>query len=326
LSERSIRRSTTTFGVAAVALAAAATMTAGVRGTAARTVPSDTVARVPAETAAAKPRRAPLAGALDSLVGLSGKLRARFVAPAQPELRYLGSLLAGTAASRPGVYALDSLAGRPFSVITMRPFSDKVNGRIGRYRIGRWPFEGRGAPRTAAYRNPSGFIEVTKENQDTYVSEHFRLRDFLTKDQFDVWPKYLVLDEQLLDKLELVIDELRGDGYDVRRLAVMSGFRTPQYNAPGVGAGGRAATSRHQYGDAADVFVDNDGDGWTDDVNRDGRVDVRDARLVAEAAARVERAHPKLVGGIGLYTATSAHGPFTHIDARGNRARWGGAA
>ena len=28
------------------------------------------------------------------------------------------------------------------------------------------------------------------------------------------------------------------------------------------------------YGDAADVFVDNDRDGWTDDVNRDGVPDV----------------------------------------------------
>jgi uncharacterized protein YcbK (DUF882 family) len=30
------------------------------------------------------------------------------------------------------------------------------------------------------------------------------------------------------------------------------------------------------------------------------------------------------VGGIGIYPATSAHGPFVHIDARGTRARWNG--
>jgi hypothetical protein len=30
------------------------------------------------------------------------------------------------------------------------------------------------------YANPQGFIEVTPENQNTPVSEHFRLRDFLT--------------------------------------------------------------------------------------------------------------------------------------------------
>jgi uncharacterized protein YcbK (DUF882 family) len=261
-------------------------------------------------------------GVLDSLAGLSGKLRVTLLASAgEPSFPALRSLLGDRLGAAPGVYAVDSNLARPFSVIAMRPFSDKVRGRIGSYRMGTWPFEGRRAS-NPNYANPHGFIEVTPENQDTYVSEHFRLRDFLTKDQRDVWPKYLVLDTQLIDKLELVIAQLNEDGYPVKRLTVMSGFRTPQYNEKGVGAGGRAATSRHQYGDAADVFVDNDGDGWTDDVNRDGKVTVRDAQIVQQAADRVEQRYPSLTGGVGLYKATSAHGPFTHIDARGNRARW----
>ena len=37
----------------------------------------------------------------------------------------------------------------------------------------------------------------------------------------------------------------------------------------------------------------------------------------------VERAHPDLTGGVGIYKATSAHGPFVHIDVRGTKARWG---
>jgi hypothetical protein len=78
------------------------------------------------------------------------------------------------------------------------------------------------------------------------------------------------------------------------------------------------------YGDATDVFVDNDRNGWTDDVNRDGRVDIRDAEVVARAAERAEARHPSLVGGIGIYPATGAHGPFTHVDTRGRRARWRG--
>ena len=62
--------------------------------------------------------------------------------------------------------------------------------------------------RSTAYTNPEGFVEVTADNQNTPVSEHFRLRDFLTHDQVQVWPKYLVLREPLVDKLELVIAEL----------------------------------------------------------------------------------------------------------------------
>ena len=62
---------------------------------------------------------------------------------------------------------------------------------------------------------------------------------------------------------------------------------------------------------------------WMSDLNRDGLVNTRDAHILADAAARVERKYPDLVGGIGVYKATSAHGPFVHIDVRGTRARWG---
>ena len=38
-------------------------------------------------------------------------------------------------------------------------------------------------------------------------------------------------------------------------MQVMSGFRTPLYNARAGERGGRSKISRHMYGDAADVFV-----------------------------------------------------------------------
>src|SRR5205085_11688976 len=110
----------------------------------------------------------------------------------------------------------------------------------------------------------------------------------------------------------------------VRRMAVMSGFRTPRYNVAGGNTGGRASLSRHMYGDAADVFVDNDGNGRSDDLNGDGTVDVRDAEVVGRAAEAVEKKYPSLVGGVGVYKACCGHGPFTHIDTRGYRARWRG--
>ena len=234
------------------------------------------------------------------------------------------------APEKPGVYKLAAQinqATQPmsdFSVVTLVPFAEKQRGRIGLYYLGTWPFERGRKPPKPSYANPNGFIEVTPENVDTPVSDHFKLRDFLTKDQPNVWPKYLLLNPKLLDKLELTIAELERTGHPVRNMHVMSGFRTPQYNYTGGNTEGRANLSRHMYGDASDVFIDNDGNGAMDDLNHDRRVDVRDAEVILQAVERVEKEHPDLVGGVGVYSACCGHGPFTHIDVRGYRARWRG--
>lgn len=310
------RRVLSMAGVAAMAVLAAG---------AARSYAAPIRVRAIADTTKDTSRVAAERISIDSLFGVSGKLRARFVvaAEAPEQLPAFAALLGDSLIRTPGVYSVDSaVAGRSFALITMRPFAAKKNGRLGDYRMGTWPYEHR-SPRLESYRNPEGFIEVTRENQDTPVSEHFRLRDFLTHDQQSVWPKYLVLEEALIDKLELVISDLKLRGHVVTHVSVMSGFRTPQYNVKGVGRGGRAMNSRHQYGDAADIFVDSDRNGRMDDLNGDGRVDVRDTRIVLQSVERIERQYPDLIGGAGLYPATRAHGPFVHVDVRGNKARWG---
>ena len=207
-----------------------------------------------------------------------------------------------------------------FSVITLTPISERRRGRIGLYYIGTWPTE-RGRPRPG-YITPSGFIEVTADNENTPVSEHFALGDFLTHDQQTVWPKYLVLDMRLVDKLELVLLDLENRGYATDGAQIMSGFRTPQYNVTGGNPRGRATLSRHMYGDASDILIDNDGNGWMDDLNHDGKLNIKDAEVILAAVDRVEHEHPGLVGGAGVYPAESGHGPFIHIDVRGYRARW----
>lgn len=189
----------------------------------------------------------------------------------------------------------------------------KLNG----YAIGRHPGEGR----KGRYTPPRYFIEVTKENADYRISENLRLGQFLTKNQQSVWPKYVPLELALVDKLERIALELRKEGFEAKGLHVMSGYRTPQYNGPGTG--GRAKFSRHTYGDAADVWIDDDGDGVMDDLNKDGKQDQRDAAFLAEISRRVEAQFPELVGGAGTYRANRSHGPFTHIDVRGQAASWG---
>ena len=237
------------------------------------------------------------------------------------------STSANVAPRKAGVWSMALKVGNAikpladFSVITLRPATEKKSGRLGLYYIGNWPAARRGKP-GVNYDPPNGFIEVTAQTQNTQLSDHFRLRDFFPHDQQNVWPKYIVVDTKLVDKLKLVLTDLESPGIKPSGVNVMSGFRTPQYNS-GVGdTGGRASLSRHMYGDAADIFIDNDGNGAMDDLNKDGRVNIADAMVIRDAATRVERAHPSLIGGVGVYSATSAHGPFTHIDTRGYSARW----
>jgi len=289
---------------------------------------------------------ATLRALFDRVRGISGKLRATIdtstagIAPDSlppgAELRYStgGEVSADSEPAAPGVWNVALAIGnaiRPvtdFSVITELPFSAKHSGKIGFYYIGNWPAE-RGKKKSApskapatAYANPSGFIQVTEENADTYVSEHFRLRDFLTHDQPNVWPKYLVLQMKIVDKLELVLGDLSKHGVDISGVKVMSGFRTPRYNATGGNPQGRAALSRHMYGDASDIYIDSNHDGVMDDLDHDGRITMNDSKVIEAAVDRVEAAHPELVGGAGIYPAGPGHGPFIHIDTRGYRARW----
>ncbi len=269
------------------------------------------------------PRFDSLVSPVKSLLGLSGRLRAISVPHGKEAESPIAALVPALAPTSPGVRetGLEAPDGEPIHLISLVPLSRKAGPTWRGYRIGYWPGE-RPAGRSARYLLPDGFIEVTPENADLPISEHFRLRDFLTHDQQDTWPKVLVLRLPLLDKLELIRQALvlRGRSDAVH---VMSGFRTPQYNALGVGPrGGRARDSRHMYGDAADIFVDADGDGRMDDLDGDGRVTIKDAGWLARVAEQVESEYPAMTGGIGVYRANAVHGPFVHVDVRGTPARW----
>jgi hypothetical protein len=247
--------------------------------------------------------------------GLSGKVFARFV---MPEDWISIASIPGASLATASVQSTASPGSE--TVFTMRSFGQKVRQWLNGYRLGYWPEE-KGRVRSEAYKNPDGFIEVTPDNEDTRVSEHFRLRDFVSHDQKDVWPKYVVLREPLLDKLELVIEDLNDHGINAEGLRIRSGFRTPAHNFA-VRGEGSARDSRHQFGDAADVYIDQEGNGKMSDLNGDGKVSFADVKLILDAVERVEARYPELVGGTGLYAYSGPSGPFAHIDVRGTRARW----
>lgn len=192
------------------------------------------------------------------------------------------------------------------------PFDAKRGPVLDGYRMGTYAAE---RARHADADRPDGFVRVTANEAGLQITKHLRLSDFLTRDGQETWPRYAAVNPRVLDKLELVVERIShslGERTPEVEIDVHSGYRTPAWNRRVPRA---ARDSRHQLGDAVDVAID---------ANGDGRMDNRDARLVAAAVDSVEAEYPDLVGGMGLYTSGRYRHPYVHIDARGTRARWRG--
>ncbi|MEE4208533.1 MAG: D-Ala-D-Ala carboxypeptidase family metallohydrolase [Parvularcula sp.] len=233
--------------------------------------------------------------------------------------------LSWQAPTEPGHHQImvsDSLSGDEMliNIFVMVPATKVQDGVLNGYRIGEYPATPlRGLN---VYKPPLGFIAVNDETRDVQLSPHFTLGQFICKQDTTAPERYVVLQPQLLKKLEDAVDLLEADGFDPDTLFVMSGYRTPFYNK----AIGNVPYSRHVYGDAADVYLDvapRDGD--MDDLNRDGQIDKADAHYLYDmiAAFGGEDTTVRIQGGIGSYDRNAVHGPFVHIDTRGTPARWG---
>jgi hypothetical protein len=206
-------------------------------------------------------------------------------------------------------------------VFVMVPASQVRNGSLNGYEIGNYP----PTPRSgrAIYQPPTGFVEVTEANQDVSVSPHFRLKQFLCKQETSrSFPQYLVVKERLVLELEAILERVNLLGFHVNTLHVMSAYRTPVYNH----AIGDVLYSQHQWGSAADFYVDKDNANRMDDLNHDGLVDVNDAKYLFNIVEQMlaDPVYAKFEGGMGFYPGTAAHPPFVHVDVRGSKARWRG--
>lgn len=204
------------------------------------------------------------------------------------------------------------------NVFVLEPFSSMEGEYLNGYRIGNYPIIP--SKYKESYSLPEGFIKVTRENEDTYLTPHFKLSQFVCKQQSN-YPKYIVLEGKLLDKLEYLLFQVNQRGFNADTFHIMSGYRTPHYNK----MLGNVELSRHVFGDAADIYIDvNPRDGQMDDLNGDGRITIEDANLLYNTVEDVysNREYKEYVGGLGLYRKTASHSPFIHIDTRGYKARW----
>jgi hypothetical protein len=201
--------------------------------------------------------------------------------------------------------------------IALVPYGELHDGRLHGYEIGDYP----PAEESPEYgKPPRGFIEVREDNADLAISPHFTLRQFVCPQVSD-FPKYLVLDERLPIKLEALLEAVNNQGHPCENLVISCGYRTPAYNR----RRGHARFSAHQWGQAADVIVDGQGRGRMDDLNHDGKINGRDAKVVYDIIDSLDGTprYQDMVGGLGLY---EGNGAFVHVDVRGSRARWAEAA
>ena len=185
------------------------------------------------------------------------------------------------------------------------------------------------------YAPPSHFTTLDRSLLDLAVGDGLELgtlvafMDYRDKDGKKVFTaerhtNVLPVNRSLCRKLTLLRERLRAQGVKLTRFWITSGFRTPDYNRK---IGG-AHFSRHCYGDAVDLCVDEDGDKHMDDLNGDGRLDRLDGSVVALACAALEAEGLAEPGGIGVYEwdGEDSVRSHVHIDCRGYTARWGQCA
>ncbi|MFH1957249.1 MAG: D-Ala-D-Ala carboxypeptidase family metallohydrolase [bacterium] len=223
-----------------------------------------------------------------------------------------------------GLYKIKITDIKKNTAITMNVFvkalrAEKKGEYLNGYRIGY--YEKIALKNLAIYKIPEGFVEVTKDNEDTLISPHFKLKQFVCK-QKSGYPRYVIIKERLILKLELLVEKLNEKGYKTDTIQIMSGYRTPYYNK----VIGNVKYSRHLYGGAADIFIDeNPKDGRMDDLNKDSKIDYHDAIIIYDIIDSMygKEWYEIFHGGLGWYKKTKKHGPFVHVDVRGFRARWG---
>jgi hypothetical protein len=226
----------------------------------------------------------------------------------------------------------ESVSTSRFMMLVQYPYDRDGDGQLAGLPVGIYPNEDAEnvnsyvAVRRELYKPPKWFVKLTPEVANLRISQHFRLGDFAPDVDLAEGPAFIVISFRLIERLETMIAELRARGHEVETLKIVRGFLTPiqqqRLNRRGANL---TDFSRHIYGDAAVLFVDVDGDGLMDDLNRDGKVDIDDADFMYQIVERIERQVQKF-GGLGKLAKPSdsqlPQTPCIALDMRGSRARW----
>ncbi len=177
----------------------------------------------------------------------------------------------------------------------------------------------------ALYDPPQWFIRVTPETAKLKISPNFRLGDFSPPDERDR-PHFIALDSRLVIFLESLRDAARSRIDAPQPVKVLQAYMSPHRKAKLKRENVRYVEyTRYQYGDAAAITVDGDGDGAIDDLNGDGQIDAADAEELASMCDTVMK-NLKMYGGVGVVRSPKdkslSSTPYVDIDLRGVKQRW----
>jgi hypothetical protein len=209
----------------------------------------------------------------------------------------------------------------------------RINGKsIGGYLDPRQAPVRRVRENAAQYAIPRYFALLNPDTIKLSLGEDFDLgqlvafRDYHGPDGKKVYTterhtSVVPLRPELIHKLIKLRERLREKGVKVTRFWITSGFRTPDYNR----SIGGAAYSRHCYGDAVDIVIDENNSKRMDDLNGDGKIDRKDGLVIANACRELEAEGAVVPGGIGVYEweGEDSVRSHVHIDCRGYISRWG---
>jgi hypothetical protein len=204
------------------------------------------------------------------------------------------------------------------NVFVLIPFEKKEGKYLEGFRIGNYPKVP--TDKRKHYSKPEGFFKIDESNLNIKLTPHFKVKKFLTN-QSQEFPQYIVIQESLLLKLEYFLEEINKAGIKADSFGIVSSYRSPYFNKK---IGNNTGLSRHVFGDAADIYIDNSGNDWMDDLNGDGHSNINDANILYNLAVKFDQKDKfsQLKGGVCSYKGNGVRGPFIHIDTRGYHVSW----
>lgn len=204
------------------------------------------------------------------------------------------------------------------NVFVLHPAEEQNGQYLEDFKIGYYPEIP--ADKKSYYSKPAGFLKIDESLLDLKLTPHFKMEQFLTN-QSSKMPQFIAIQESLLLKLEYFLEEVNKAGYNAETFGIVSLYRSPYFNKK---LGNNTDLSRHLFGDAADIYIDNSGNQWMDDLNGDKHSNKNDADILYNLAVKFDQKEEfsYLQGGVSSYKGNGVRGPFIHIDTRGFHVSW----